>query len=271
MDEEVGLTEMETEVEQETIEDGQSDVDIPESTEDEFYEVDYEGKQYKIPKELKDALLRQSDYTRKTQEVAEHRRQLEAAQRQFQMASQAQQQNLKAHAQLMALEDQIQRYQNVDFQKWMDEDPVEASKAYMSFNQLNGMREHLKQQISAHEQQRQFERQQNVARLIEEGQKVLKREIPNWSADTAKALKDYGQNLGFNDSELDQIHDPRIVKTLHKAYLYDQMMNKAKSQPVQDQPKPVTKVGTKAGSSKDPEKMTTEEWVKWRNQQLRRA
>ena len=42
-------------------------------------EVDYNGKSYCLPPELKDALLRQADYTRKTQELAEGRRALEAA------------------------------------------------------------------------------------------------------------------------------------------------------------------------------------------------
>ena len=41
----------------------------------EFEEVEYEGKRYALPKELKDAILRQSDYTRKTQELAQQREQ----------------------------------------------------------------------------------------------------------------------------------------------------------------------------------------------------
>jgi hypothetical protein len=41
-------------------------------------EVEYEGKTYCLPPELRDALLRQADYTRKTQEVAQARKALEA-------------------------------------------------------------------------------------------------------------------------------------------------------------------------------------------------
>ena len=50
----------------------------PIEVEEEAEEVDFEGKKYLVAKELKDALLRQSDYTRKTQEVAETRKQIEA-------------------------------------------------------------------------------------------------------------------------------------------------------------------------------------------------
>src|SRR5215216_3195421 len=44
---------------------------------DEFEDVDFAGKQYRLPKELKSALMMQADYTRKTQDVAEQRKALE--------------------------------------------------------------------------------------------------------------------------------------------------------------------------------------------------
>lgn len=44
------------------------------SQEDDLEEVEHSGKKYRIPKELKPALMLQADYTRKTQEAAEARR-----------------------------------------------------------------------------------------------------------------------------------------------------------------------------------------------------
>ena len=46
--------------------------------EDDTDEVEFEGKKYRVSKDIKDALLRQADYTRKTQELAEHRNQVSA-------------------------------------------------------------------------------------------------------------------------------------------------------------------------------------------------
>jgi hypothetical protein len=52
--------------------------EAPESAEQpEFQEIEYEGKTYQVPPELKDALLRQSDYTKKTTEVSERQRAIE--------------------------------------------------------------------------------------------------------------------------------------------------------------------------------------------------
>src|SRR5688572_20265217 len=54
----------------------------PELTAAEEAELEYEGRKFKVPKEaadeVKSALMRHADYTRKTQEVAEHRRAVEA-------------------------------------------------------------------------------------------------------------------------------------------------------------------------------------------------
>jgi hypothetical protein len=58
---------------------GNPDADQADDEDDDGEEVEWEGNQYRLPKGIKDALLRQADYTRKTQEVAETRREAEAA------------------------------------------------------------------------------------------------------------------------------------------------------------------------------------------------
>ena len=63
----------EQEVDQNTDEDSEEDSEEqPEAVED-LQIVEFEGKEYNIPPELKDAIMRQSDYTTKTQEIAEQR------------------------------------------------------------------------------------------------------------------------------------------------------------------------------------------------------
>lgn len=53
-----------------------------EASEPELEEIEHDGKKYKLPPELKGALLRQQDYTQKTQAVAEEKRTVEAAKQQ---------------------------------------------------------------------------------------------------------------------------------------------------------------------------------------------
>ena len=58
-------------------EEGDDDDDEGDDGAPAFERVNYEGTEYEVPTALKDALLRQSDYTRKTQEVSEQRKALE--------------------------------------------------------------------------------------------------------------------------------------------------------------------------------------------------
>jgi hypothetical protein len=51
----------------------QSDKD-DKSNGEEFHEIEFNGKKYEVPLELKDAFFRQDDYTRKTQALAEDRK-----------------------------------------------------------------------------------------------------------------------------------------------------------------------------------------------------
>ncbi len=236
---------------------------------DDSEEIDYEGEKYRVPKVLKEAFLRQTDYTQKTQSLASERKAFEHQQTMFKETSERQMQHIQDYAQLHALDMQLQQYQNIDWQKLIDTDPVEAMKIDRQYRSLSEMRGGIVTRIQQVEAQEAFERQRSTARLIEEGQATLKREIPNWSDETRQAITDYAISSGFNSQEVSQVIDPRQVKVLHKAYLYDQMMKKAATTP-KPEVKPVTKVATRESATRDPDKMTTDEWMKWRNQQLKR-
>ena len=90
-----------TEYEQEFDEDGNPVEPEPDDEQPDDYdeEIDINGKRYKVPKE---AALRQADYTRKTQEIAEQRRQYEAAIERVSQVSEAETQALYQVAQIDA-------------------------------------------------------------------------------------------------------------------------------------------------------------------------
>lgn len=275
MEEEVfdqSAEEVDTTEPQET-QDVQSDevpADQPEAEQaDDSEEIEYEGANYKVPKVLKDAFLRHADYTRKTQELADGRKAFEQQQSSFKENAERQMQHIQDYAQIHALDMQLKNFEGVDWQKLIDSDPVEAMKLDRQYRSLHDMRNGLATRIREVEAREAFEKQQNIAKLIEKGRETLKREIPNWSDATQTQIRDYAISTGFSAEEVAQVVDPRHVKVLHKAYLYDQMVKKAATTP-KAEVKPVSRVSTREMAQKDPDKMTTEEWVKWRNQQIKR-
>lgn len=248
--------------------------DDPTPPVDDTEEVEYEGQKYAIPKALKPALMMNADYTRKTQEVAEQRRALEAQQQQLAQQAQSQQEYLQDAAKVVALDDQIKQFEQVDWNALNQQDPVKAQQLWMTYSQLKDSRADVLGQLQQKEQQRALDSQQRLAKQIEESNAVLARDIKGWSPELAGKLRDFAvEKLGFSAQELGQVTDARIVKLLHRAYVGDQLVAKqmgAATQTAVPQVKPVPTVGSNAPAGKDPGRMSTDEWMKHRNEQLRK-
>lgn len=270
--------EMEVDAPAEEVVTDQPEVDVEETTseqspvEDDFDEVEYEGNRYAVPKELKDAILRHSDYTQKTQEVASQRKALEEEKAQIQKITQVQREDFQKYAQLSALDEQLKGYENVDWQAYEQQDPQAATALFREYVLLKDKRGGIAGEISQREQQRNFESTQKMAKLKEETASTLQREIKNWSPDYKNNLAKYGKDSGFTEQELMSMdYDARQAKILNKAYLYDQMLKKAEQKPVIPT-KPTKVIGKKSPATTGlSDSISAEEWVKRREAQLRKA
>ena len=231
-----------------------------------YEDVEYEGNNYNLPPELKEALLRQSDYTKKSTEVADQRKALEQQQQQFQQAAEMQSRNMQGHAQLAALQNQLSQYNGMDWNTFTENDPQEAQKAFFQYQQLKDATSNLGQQLSQQESQALQQQQITLAKQMEQGKAELARDIPDWSPNMASTLSEYGLKSGLSQQEITGV-TPAHVKLLRKAMLYDQSMEKATTKP-EIEVKPVTKVRGKAKGKPNPENMTTKEWMTWRNKQV---
>jgi hypothetical protein len=241
-----------------------------ETSDDDSEEVDYEGEKYKLPKKLKDALLRQQDYTQKTQQVAEQRRAIEAQAQQVQQHAEMSQRYVAEYAEAFALDKELQRYKEINFDQLTDSDPVTALKLDRQMRDLQARRDQVVATVTQKQQAQSIEQQRINAQRLNEGRAVLEREIKGWSPDTAKALVSFGQELGYTEQELTQVNDPRTVKLLHKAWQYDQLTKAktAKPAPV-TQERPVTRITASKATVKTPATMTDNEFAQWRRSQIK--
>lgn len=229
------------------------------SQEDDHEEVEYEGSKYRVPKALKDGFLRQSDYTRKTQEVAEQRRTFEAEQAAFKQQSEAAQRHIQSVAEVYAINAQIGQIEQ-DWQKAQtDGDPFKASELFQQRAFLVERRNNLGAQIQHHEQQRSLETQQDFAKRYAETNQRLLLDIHGWEEVAPKVAK-FAQANGVDPATLREIAtNVALTKLLHKAYSFDQLSNaktaQAKAPP--PTPSPITKIsGGGARSTVTPETAT---------------
>lgn len=249
-----------------------------ETVEEDSEEVEYEGAKHKVPKALKDAIMRHADYTKKTQEVAEHRKAVEARETALENQAKAQQEYIQEYATLVATSNQIAQYDKVDWQAWNQNDPVAAQAAWFQRTQLIEARAQIAGQIQQKEQTRlreeqkkASEAQQATAKQIRECFETVAREIKGWSPELAKSLDKTASEFGYTNAELQQVKDPRFVRLLHKAHMAEQLLKKqttAASPLPKPQAKPVPTVGGNAPAKKDHERMSTEEWMVQRRKEV---
>lgn len=257
------------EAEQSADDNDESDAEQEESDEE---EIEYDGEKYKVPKALREAFLRQQDYTQKTQAVAEQRRALEAQAAEMQREAEARQQLFAEYAEAYALDNQLKQYSQIDWAALIESDPQQAMLLDRQMRELQQNRDNLVASFTQKQQQQALQAQQEAARRLQEGRAVLERDIKGWSPEVAKQLNVYGQEAGFSAEELSNVSDPRYIKVLHKAWQFDQMMKQQATKPKPaPQEKPVTRItASKGTASKDPSQMSQEEFEAWRKRTINR-
>ena len=207
-----------------------------------------------------------ADYTKKTTEVAEQRKAVEAERQAIEEAKYAR----DVYAQrLQAMEEFIvSQAPQEDLASLKENDPigyaVKVAELQEKKEQLSAIRAEQERIAQVQQAERAQAMQQRVA---QEAQK-LTQVLPEFSDPTKgenlrKEIRTYGKSLGFTDEELSSVYDSRHVVTLHKAMMYDKLQKSkpALTKKVAEAPK-MMKSGTVA-------KANNNDTIKKQTQQLR--
>jgi hypothetical protein len=237
-------------------------------------EIEYDGEKHKIPAKLKEAFLRQADYTRKTQEVAEQRRSLEQQAAAQQQQAAFQQQNIAEVARLVSNNNVVQQIEQTvasegGWQKLIAENPQRAMQLDQAKRDLQASSAQVANALTQKQQQQALIEQQATATRIQEGQRELARDIKGWSPDLATKLSDYGKSQGFPAEVLANVTQPQFVKVLNKARMWDELNAQRTAKNPPPQAAPPTRIAPKASTAvTDPDKLSEAEWKKWRETQI---
>ena len=245
--------------------------------EDEFEEIERGDKKYRIPKALKDDLLRQDDYTRKTQALAEQRRELDAER--VKITETVKELDDTAF-QLKAIERRESDLTALTPQDWntiRDIDLKNGTNRYdelmREFQLLPKQKDELKKTLDAKTQEALQAKQELTAKQMEEGHAVLTRDIPGWGPELGAKLtqfvaKEYGITAEKHGAAF---MDPAIIKLAHAAYKAKADTRKATTAAVAAQANTIKPVPTARGGgapSRDPSKMSAKEYADYRDKQV---
>ena len=231
---EVEVEDTEVEAESEEVEADEEESEEAEQEPDgtEYHRVKLDGIDYEVT--LDEALAgyqRQQDYTKKTQALAEEKKQVQA---EMEAAKQDRLQ-YQQRVEYMVQQQQAQQPQEPDWEQLYESDPLEWMKQKENFRSQKEKNLELQQEQFRMRQQQEYEQQEQMKVHLSQQHQALMEAIPEWS-DTKvmqqeKAqIRDYAINtLGYSQEEVSQVYDSRAVQALRSGMIASGLSGKGKA------------------------------------------
>ena len=193
------------------------------------FRVKVDGEEVEVPlDELLKGYSRTADYTRKTQAIAEARKQAEAE------AALAREERQRYAQTLAALDGTLKSLQppEIDWDRLYQENPVEWVRQRELVRSRQEQAAWVQAQKQALVEKQQVEERVEAEKTLEAERGKLLEALPEWrDADKARTEKakivSYAtERLGFSVEEISDIYDARAVLALRKAMMFDELMSK---------------------------------------------
>jgi len=249
----------ESEVETEEVEEQSQSEDLTEEVSEEAqeeeakYEIKVNGKPVEVTlDELMSGYQRDSDYRRKTMELADERRLLEEEVNKAKSESDAVAKLRQDYAtRLSEIENSMKPDANIDWAKLYETDPDEYHRKKIEVENKSKALETIKAERQRAIQEQQQEQTKVFNQYLEQQKKLLADKEPEYvdpvkGEGLRKDMTSYLKKEGYSDQELNMMVDHRSFVIAKKAMLYDKMMNSKVSA---KQSKPVPKM-VRSGTTK---------------------
>ena len=210
-----------------------------------------------------------TDYTKKSQAVAEERKAVEAERQAVQEAKAMRDQYAQRLEIIEQMLNQPQEAEDLDYLK--ETDPIGYAVKVAEMSQKEKQLAQVRAERERISQQQEYDRQQQMRQTIAAESEKLVSAIPEYAdpekgETIRKEIRTFGKQMGFSDEELANVFDSRAVLTLYKAMQYDKLM--------QNKPDVAKKMAQapkmlKAGASQ--QRSPDQEQVKRQKQQLKRS
>jgi len=189
-----------------------------------FAELDWEGQKIQVPVGLKDAFMRNEDYTKKTQELAEQRRSLD------QMRELAQQGQLQStfiesiapeQQEIAVIDAYLQQAGKLD---WSQMSTDQMLRHKVEIDSIKERRAQLTSSIGEKRAKFTTEMKAKIDELRGKSRELASKSIAGFTEETEKAMRAYAKSEGLSEAELDNVLlDARSYKIIWKAMQFDKV------------------------------------------------
>lgn len=264
------------------------DGDDTEDDEEEEVEINFGGDKLRMPKgAIPDEIAAkvaemsknlESGYTKKFQTLSEQRTSLEAREQLVQKLQSLDGEALEKYSRGNVMKQELAQLQGIDLNRLWQSKPDQARKVSDRVSQLTGQFNAIVNDVSRLESESSHLQQAALARSEEEGHKEVERRIPGFAEKHANDLVKYAISSGIpkREAELWQ-RNPVVTEMAWKAMQFDAAKAKASkaSKPTTADAQPIKPSRSKGGRTgknlvSDADSMSTEEWMRRRNEQVNR-
>ena len=199
---------------------------------EDLYAVTVNGEEHAVTlDELVKGYSRQSDYTRKTQELSEQRREAEALQNRWN--AEIQQIQTERQQYVSALQNVVENslssldsFATVDWETLKNENPLEYITKRDEFRDAQDKVRDAQFRQQQAQQEYNAESSRNHQRTLQEETGKLIEVLPEWGeqdsrAKLGKEIKEYALSQGFTQEEIASLIDHRSLLTIYKAMKFD--------------------------------------------------
>lgn len=195
------------------------------------YKVKASGEEVEVTlNDLIKGYQREADYTKKTQTLAEQRKQVESERVEIEQAKQVRDQYQQR---LAAIEGALRQVPQENLEALKETDPIGYAVKVAEQTQRERQLQALGIEHARIAEQQQAEQSQHLSQFLAVEAQKLSEAIPEYADEqkgvqVKKDIRDYAKKIGWSDQELANVYDSRAVLTLYKAMQYEKLMsNKA--------------------------------------------
>ena len=262
--------------------DEDTDEDVPE-----YREYDFGGKKFQVNKDaLSDEQAEQfesygkglqSDYTKKTQDLAEQRKQIEAREQSAEKLLSLQGDTLDIYSKGLAIRQELAQLNEIDLNQLWQSNPDQARQISDAISQKTKEFNATVQQVSAKEGEMAHTKQADQQAREIEGEKTLNARIPQFTEKVGDVIDYFCKTYGADKkaTEAGWRSDPVVTELAYKAMMFDKMKAKVKkgskvNPATATESKPVKGKGGRHKSNTPTDKDSAKDWLAKRNAQLRK-
>ena len=218
---------------EETVEDSEPEEmeaseEVQEQEEPPRYRVRVDNEEVEVTlDELMKGYSRTSDYTKKTQTLAEQRKAVEAERGRIEEAAKLR----DAYAQRLQMVEQVlNSAPEENLAELKETDPIGYAVKIAERSEREKQLAAVRQERLKLEQQRQAEQQERLRTQIASEADKLRSAIPDMADEVKgevlrKEIRDFAKSIGFSEQELAQVYDHRAVVTLYNAMQWQKLQS----------------------------------------------